>query len=170
MFRTALIIFTLPLASSAYAAAPGLSAAPSATAQRVTAEASAKAETQQQEAPAHAGAQPLNKQPVAASATEENLNQEPVRAAAGNQQEAMGASATGGNLNNTTPPVIKTFVCDPPGTPRQPIPPGKNTDDLCPPGAHLYLVLDTSSPSFRRPPTVSNIPPPLSLQHTGGVH
>lgn len=51
----------------------------------------------------------------------------------------------------------RTFICDPPSGPgeqRQPIPPGKKIEDLCPPGAHAYLFNDPG-------PIVSGLPPPL---------
>jgi|ERR1035437_3820605 hypothetical protein len=56
-----------------------------------------------------------------------------------------------------------TFICDPPAWPggqRQPIPPGKKIEDLCPPGAHAYLFYDPF-------PRLSHIPPPLGLDTAG---
>jgi len=59
----------------------------------------------------------------------------------------------------------RTFICDPPSGPgaqRQPIPPGKKIEDLCPPGAHAMLFLDTSP--F---PRVNGFLPPL-FPHAAG--
>jgi hypothetical protein len=47
-----------------------------------------------------------------------------------------------------------TFICLPPSGPgeqRQPIPPGKTIEDLCPPGEHAYLFHDPGSFVLRIP-------------------